>query len=141
MSTSAQSRRCRPKKKYDQSAFGTRCKNQTTIATSLFPRRQTRQAAIALARYSSVQTGPNSQDGGFQAGLIKLAYHGPGANEAPNAAVRNTATKKIAKTAKLRLFTRNPHPVAQTPRYFARFASAASISANRPGSFGLILLG
>ena len=38
--------------------------------------RQTNQAEIAIATNKSVQTGPKSQLGGVQLGLLKSAYHG-----------------------------------------------------------------
>ena len=141
MSINAQSKRCKPKKKYDHSAFGIRCTNQTAMATSLCPRRHTRQAASAFAKYSTVQTGPNSHAGGFQSGLAKLAYQGPGANMAPKAAVKMTAARKIANAAKPRLFTRVRRRLARTSCYFLRAASAASISARSPASSGLTPLG
>jgi len=62
--------------------------------------RQTSQAAIAIAIYKIVQTGPNSQLGGVQLGLLKLAYQGRSAgmvhNDPSPPAPRHTRMQRVS---------------------------------------------
>ena len=47
---------------------------------------------MAIITYKTVQTGPNSQLGGFQLGFASASYHEPGVNQAPKLATAATAT-------------------------------------------------
>src|SRR2546430_560776 len=55
----------------DHATLSTNCVRKKCIGAAVTPAfRQTNQAAIAIARYKTVQTGPNSQLGGFHLGLL-----------------------------------------------------------------------
>ncbi len=61
----------------DHATLSTNCVRKSCIGAAVRPAfRQTIQAAIAIARYKIVQTGPNSQLGGFHLGLLSPSYHG-----------------------------------------------------------------
>ena len=64
---------------------------------------QTFQIAIAMIKYKTVQTGPKTQSGGLNEGLISVEYQGslnlnvviPPMNEAKNVVTRNKKKDKI----------------------------------------------
>ena len=85
----------------DHATLSSNCSRKSCIGTAVSPTfRQTSQAAIAIATYKIVQTGPNSQLGGVQLGLLKLAYHGRSAgvvhNDPSHAAPKQTTIHKIS---------------------------------------------
>lgn len=64
-------------------------------------RRQTSQPLTAIIAYRTVQTGPNSHDGGAQDGWTRLLYSFavPATPSPPISAATVTATKKPAKAS------------------------------------------
>src|SRR5690242_15498001 len=92
----------KPKNRADHAALKNNCRANRSNG-SLAPCnpcfRQTSQAARAMLMYSAVQTGPNTQLGGFQEGFVNVAYQSPTdrfVKAAPNPAVPRHTTKKIA---------------------------------------------
>jgi hypothetical protein len=103
---------CRPKKMADHAALNSRCTTNSVSAAFAAPRylSHTSHAATPMSTYSSVQTGPNTQLGGFHDGFSSVVNHCPGGKRLPmpppttsgNATHRPSATH---------LFTRaSPHP-------------------------------
>ena len=91
-----------PKNRMDHAILSSNCSRKSRIGTAVSPTfPQTSQAAIAIARNRIVQTGPNSQLGGVQRGLLKLAYHGRRAGvvtKDPSAAApRQTAMQTMSR--------------------------------------------
>ena len=87
----------RPKKTSDQATLRPNCTAKIRIAylTSLRsnPSLHTKKRAIPIKTYNIVQTGPNSQLGGFQAGFAREAYQVVSSVEVatdPRAAPKNT---------------------------------------------------
>src|ERR1019366_3940375 len=92
----------RRKNTADHATLNNNCSRKSCIGAAVKPTfRQTSQAAIAIAMYKIVQTGPNNQLGGVQLGLLKLAYHGRSAGVVSNdpipAAPRQTTMHKISR--------------------------------------------
>ena len=86
----------------DHATLSSNCSRKRRIGTAVNPIfLQTSQAAIAMAMYKIVHTGPNSQLGGVQRGLLKLAYHGRSAgvvhNDPSPAAPRQTTMHEISR--------------------------------------------
>src|SRR5687768_9891867 len=71
MSAKAKAPRCQPKNNQLHSALNTSC-TRNRVSAVLAARkpatRQTSQAAIPIRAYSTVQTGPKTQDGGAHSG-------------------------------------------------------------------------
>src|SRR5579864_1705243 len=85
----------------DHATLSNNCSRKSCIGAAVKPTsRQISQAAIAMAMYKIVQTGPNSQLGGVQLGLLKLAYHGRSAgvvhNDPSPAAAKQTAMQTMS---------------------------------------------
>ena len=71
---------CAAKNIHDHAAFNASCAQKRPSAhrrsVDVFPSRKIRQRANAISRYNVVQTGPNTQLGGLNEGLTRLAYQG-----------------------------------------------------------------
>ena len=73
------------KKRADHATLSNNCSRKSCIGAAVKPTfRQTNQAAIAIAMNKIVQTGPNSQLGAVQRGLLRPAYHGRSAGAVSN---------------------------------------------------------
>jgi len=86
----------------DHATLSNNCNRNSRMGAAVKPAsRQISQAAIAIAMYKIVQTGPNSQLGGVQLGLLKLAYHGRSAgvvhNDPSPAAAKQTAMQTMSR--------------------------------------------
>ena len=86
----------------DHATLSHNCSRKSCIGPAVKPTScQISQAAIAMAMYKIVQTGPNSQLGGVQLGLLKLAYHGRSAgvvhNDPSPAAAKQTAMQTMSR--------------------------------------------
>src|SRR5208337_4771571 len=86
----------------DQATLRSNCTRNSCMGTAVKPTfLHTSQAAIAIATNKIVQTGANSQLGGVQLGLLRLAYHGRRAgavnNEPMPAAPRQTTMHKTSR--------------------------------------------
>jgi hypothetical protein len=86
----------------DHATLSNSCSKKNCIGAAVIPTfRQTNQAAIAIARNRIVQTGPNSQLGGFHLGLLNPSYHGRRAgvvsNDPIHAAPRQTTMQTISR--------------------------------------------
>jgi hypothetical protein len=78
ISTNATPGMWKPKNSHDQAAFNTNWTANSDSGPRAClnpPCRQTNHAATDMKMYNTVQTGPNSQLGGFQDGLTSVAYH------------------------------------------------------------------
>ena len=73
-STAASAPRCQAKNNHDQSALAASCAPNKPSATPLEPgERHTSQAATPMNAYSADHTGPNTEAGGAQDGLLNCA--------------------------------------------------------------------
>jgi hypothetical protein len=89
------------KKRADHATLSNNCSRKSCIGPAINPTfRQTSHAAIAIATNKIVHTGPNSQLGGVQRGLLKSLYHGRSAgvvsNDPSPAAPRQTAMQTMS---------------------------------------------
>ncbi len=87
-----------PKNRTDHRALSTSWppnKARGNAVVDVLPARHTSHPAKAIARYSAVQTGPNSQLGGVKKGLARLSYHS-GMEDAVNADPTRAAPKHAA---------------------------------------------
>jgi len=92
----------RRKNTADHATLSNNCSRKSCIGAAVSPTfRQTSHAAIAIAMYKIVHTGPNSQLGGVQLGLLKLSYHGRSAgvvhNDPSPAAAKQTAMQTMSR--------------------------------------------
>src|SRR5208283_4928146 len=90
------------KNRADHATFSNNCSRNSRIGPPVTPTfRQTNQAAIAIAMNKIVQTGPNSELGGVQLGLLRPAYHdrsaGVVSNDPSPAAPRQTTIQTISR--------------------------------------------
>src|ERR1700690_3388277 len=75
ISTNAAPGERKRKNRPDHATLSSSCSKNNLIGTAVIPTcRQTSHAANAIARYKSVQTGPNSQFGGVHLGFFNSTY-------------------------------------------------------------------
>lgn len=85
----------------DHATLRNNCSRKSCIGPAVSPTfRQTNQTATAISTNKSAQTGPNSQFGGVQVGLLRSAYHGRSAGVVSSdpipAAPKQTAMETIS---------------------------------------------
>jgi hypothetical protein len=91
MSIIARSMRFWPNISSDHNPLGRILATQNAKAVDQPARRQTRYPAMAMRMYNTPQTGPNSQFGGVNQGLIRPLYQTPGRNDPPKAPTASIA--------------------------------------------------
>src|SRR6056297_824633 len=87
--------RFRPKNTGVQRPFSAICKDHIAIATALSGDNAARAPAADMHRYSVVHVTGKTQSGGVQLGLVRLRYHGPGANNPPVDPAAKHARRKM----------------------------------------------
>lgn len=128
ITTSASPILCIPKNTGLHAAFSASCTTNNPSASRCRaspPRFHTNHAATAIAAYSTVHTGPNTQPGGFQLGLFRLAYHAPGMKNDPTAAAPKHSASHTTNPPKR---TIAPEPAVMCSRMARQHTGSKQIS-------------